>query len=46
VTQLLAEKSARPLRSQDELIADTFDSDHELEEFFACAYAERHRDQS
>lgn len=42
--QLLAAKNSRPLRSLDELAADTFESDQELEEFLAFTYAERHRD--
>ena len=46
VTQLLVEKNARPIRSLDELTADTFDSDHELDEFLAFTNAERHRDLS
>ena len=44
VTQLLAAKGARPIRSLDELAADTFESDEEVEEFLAFTYAERHRD--
>jgi hypothetical protein len=44
VAQLLAEKNARSIRSLEELAADTFDSDHELEEFLASTYAERRRD--
>ncbi len=44
VAQLLAAKKARPLRSLDELAADTFESDQEMEEFLAFTYAERHRD--
>jgi hypothetical protein len=44
VAQLLAAKNARPVRSLDELAADTFQSDQELEEFLAFTYAERHRD--
>ena len=44
VTQLLAAKKARPVESLDELAADTFESDQELEEFLAFTYAERHRD--
>jgi hypothetical protein len=44
VTQLLAAKGTRPIRSLDELAADTFESDEELEEFLAFTYAERHRD--
>jgi len=44
VTQLLATKGTQPIRSLDELAADTFESDEELEEFLAFTYAERHRD--
>lgn len=44
VTQLLAAKHARPIRSLDELAADTFESDEELQEFLAFTYAERRRD--
>jgi hypothetical protein len=44
VAQLLAAKKARPVESLDELAADTFESDQELEEFLAFTYAERHRD--
>jgi hypothetical protein len=44
VGELLAAKSARPVGSLDELAADTFQSDQELEEFLAFTYAERHRD--
>lgn len=44
VAQLLAAKNARPVESLDELAADTFESDQELEEFLAFTYAERHRD--
>jgi hypothetical protein len=44
VEQLLAAKAVRPIRSLDELAADTFGSDEELEEFLAFTYAERHRD--
>ena len=43
-TQLLAAKNTRPIRSLDDLAADTFESDEELEEFLAFTYAERHRD--
>jgi hypothetical protein len=42
--QLLAAKNARPIRSVDDLAADTFESDEELEDFLAFTYAERHRD--
>jgi hypothetical protein len=42
--QLLAAKKTRPIRSLDDLTADTFESDEELEEFLAFTYAERHRD--
>lgn len=44
VAQLLAAKKARPAQSLDELAADTFESDQELEEFKAFTYSERHRD--
>lgn len=44
VAQLLAEKRARPIRSLDELAADTFESDLELEEFLAFIRAARHSD--
>lgn len=43
-SQLLAAKNVRPIRSLDELTADTFESDEELAEFLAFTYAERHRD--
>jgi hypothetical protein len=43
-TQLLAAKNARPIQSLDDLAADTFESDEELEGFLAFTYAERHRD--
>ena len=42
--QLLAAKNTRPIRSLDDLAADTFESDEELEAFLAFTYAERHRD--
>ncbi|HEY5985873.1 MAG TPA: hypothetical protein VIV12_05730 [Streptosporangiaceae bacterium] len=42
--QLLAAKNTKPIRSVDDLAADTFESDEELEEFLAFTYAERHRD--
>jgi hypothetical protein len=41
---LLAAKHAQPIRSMDDLAADTFESDEELTEFLAFTYAERHRD--
>jgi hypothetical protein len=44
VTQLLAEKASRPIRSLDELAADTFESDRELAEFLAFIDFEGHRD--
>jgi len=43
VQQLLEAKNARPVRSLEELAADTFGSDRELDEFLALIYAERHR---
>ena len=33
-----------PIQSLDDLAADIFESDEELEEFLAFTYAERHRD--
>jgi hypothetical protein len=44
VEQLVAAKHAHPIRSLDDLAADTFESDEELAEFLAFTYAERHRD--
>ena len=42
--QLLAAKNIKPIRSVDDLAANTFESDEELEDFLAFTYAERHRD--
>ena len=42
--QLLEARHTPPIRSLDDLAADTFESDEELEEFLAFTYAERHRD--
>ena len=44
VPQLLAAKRTPPIRSLDELAADTFESDEEVEEFLALTCAERRRD--
>jgi hypothetical protein len=44
VEELLAAKNVQPIRSLDDLKADTFESDEEVEEFIAFTYAERHRD--
>ena len=44
ISRLLAAKNTRPIRSLDDLAADTFESDQELEEFLAFTYAERRRD--
>jgi hypothetical protein len=44
ITDLLAAKGTEPIRSLDDLAADTFASDEELEEFLAFTYAERHRE--
>jgi hypothetical protein len=41
---LLAAKHTQPIRSVDDLAADTFESDEELADFLAFTYAERHRD--
>ncbi len=35
VEELLAAKDTQPIRSLDDLAADTFDSDEELDEFLA-----------
>ncbi len=40
--QLLAARNTGPIRSLDDLAADTFESDDELEEFLGFTYAERH----
>ena len=44
VTQLLASRHTQPIKSLDDLAADTFESDEELDDFLAFTYAERHRD--
>ncbi|SQE00859.1 MULTISPECIES: hypothetical protein [Frankiaceae] len=44
VEELLAARGTQPIRSLDDLAADTFDSDEELDEFLAFTYAERRRD--
>ncbi|KDA43026.1 hypothetical protein E0F15_12900 [Frankia sp. B2] len=44
VEELLATRGTQPIRSLDDLAADTFDSDEELDEFLAFTYAERRRD--
>lgn len=44
VEELLAARNTQPIRFLDDLTADTFESDGELEEFLAFTYAERHRD--
>jgi hypothetical protein len=44
VAQLLAAKHTRPIQSLEDLTADTFESDEELEDFLAFTYAERYRD--
>jgi hypothetical protein len=41
---LLAATKTEPIRSLDDLAADTFESDEELEEFLAFTYAEHHRE--
>lgn len=46
VDELLAAKGTMPIRGIEDLAADTFASDEEVEEFLAFTYAERHRDQS
>ncbi|MEU5327639.1 hypothetical protein [Streptomyces parvus] len=44
VEELLAAKGTKPITSLDDLTADTFASDEELEEFVAFVYSERRRD--
>lgn len=44
VEELLAAKGTQPIRSLDDLTADTFDSDEELDDFLAFTHAERRRD--
>ncbi|WP_322747253.1 MULTISPECIES: hypothetical protein [unclassified Frankia] len=44
VEELLAARGTQPIRSLDDLAADTFGSDEELDEFLAFTYAERRRD--
>lgn len=44
LTDLLAAKRTEPITSLDELTADTFSSDEELDDFLAYTYAERHRE--
>ena len=44
VAQLLAARHTQPIRSVDDLAAETFESDEELDDFLAFTYAERHRD--
>lgn len=44
VEELLAAKGTQPFRSMEDLRADTFSSDQELEEFLVFTAAERHRD--
>jgi hypothetical protein len=46
VEELLAEKGTKPIRVIEDLAADTFASDEEVEEFVAFTHAERHRDLS
>ena len=44
VEELLAAKNTQPIRDLNDLAADTFESEEELEEFLAFTHAERHRD--
>lgn len=44
VEELLEARGIQPIRSLEDLRADTFSSDQELEEFLAFTSAERHRD--
>jgi hypothetical protein len=44
VAQLLAARRTRPIRSLEDLTADTFESDEELDDFLVFTQAECHRD--
>ncbi|THJ74426.1 hypothetical protein E7Y31_11535 [Candidatus Frankia alpina] len=44
VEELPAARGTQPIRSLDDLAADTFDSDEELDEFLAFTYAGCRRD--
>ncbi len=44
VDELLAARNTKPISAIDELAADTFDSDEELDEFLTFTHAERQRD--
>lgn len=44
VAELLAAKNTRPIQPFNDLAADIFESDKELEEFLAFTYTERHHD--
>ncbi|MEU8236917.1 hypothetical protein AB0C07_01580 [Actinoplanes missouriensis] len=46
IEALLAAKNTRPIQSLDELAADTFSSDDELDEFLTYTRSERARDLS
>jgi hypothetical protein len=46
VEELLAAKGTQPIQSIEDLQAETFSSDEELDEFLAFTAAERHRDLS
>ncbi|MBO0801597.1 MAG: hypothetical protein J2P25_00765 [Nocardiopsaceae bacterium] len=46
VEELLAARGTQPIESIEDLKADTFSSDEELDEFLAFTAAERHRDLS
>ena len=46
VDELLAARGTPAISSIDQLAADTFSSDEELDEFLAFTRAERHRDLS
>lgn len=44
VEEMLAARNTQPIRSMDDLAADTFESDEELEEFLVFTHAERQHD--
>lgn len=44
VDELLAARNTKPIGTIDELAADTFDSDEELDDFLTFTHSERQRD--
>jgi hypothetical protein len=44
VEELLAQRDTKPIETLDDLVADTFSSDEELNEFIQFTHAERRGD--